>query len=116
MAVKVGINGFGRIGRMAFRAMAEKYGDQIEVVAVNDLVSSKTNAHLLRHDTNYGAFDGTVECKDDALIVNGKTVKVFAHKNPAEIPWGEVGVEIVVESTGVFTDATGDPAKNKPGA
>lgn len=105
MAIKVGINGFGRIGRIAFRAMAEKYGDQIEVVAVNDLVSPKTNAHLLRHDTNYGAFQGVVESTENSLIVNGRTIKVYAQKNPAEIPWAEVGAQIVIESTGVFTDA-----------
>jgi len=116
MAVRVGINGFGRIGRMAFRAMAEQYADQIEVVAINDLVSAETNAHLLRHDTNYGAFPGSVEVSGDTLIVNGKPIKVFALKNPAEIPWGDVGAEIVIESTGVFTDALGDPSKNKPGA
>jgi len=101
---------------MAFRAMAEQYADQIEVVAINDLVSAETNAHLLRHDTNYGAFPGSVEVSGDTLIVNGKLIKVFALKNPAEIPWGDVGAEIVIESTGVFTDALGDPSKNKPGA
>jgi len=101
---------------MAFRAMAEQYADQIEVVAINDLVSAETNAHLLRHDTNYGAFPGSVEVSGDTLIVNGKPIRVFALKNPAEIPWGDVGADIVIESTGVFTDALGDPSKNKPGA
>ncbi|NCO32618.1 MAG: type I glyceraldehyde-3-phosphate dehydrogenase [Armatimonadetes bacterium CG2_30_59_28] len=116
MAVKVGINGFGRIGRIAFRAMAEQYADEIEVVGINDLVSADTNAHLLRHDTNYGGFDGTVEVAGDALVVNGKSIKVFSMKNPADIPWGDIGADIVLESTGVFTNAIGDPEKEKPGA
>jgi glyceraldehyde 3-phosphate dehydrogenase len=105
MPVRVGINGFGRIGRITFRAITERYGDSIEVVAINDLSSPETNAHLLKHDTNYGAFGGTVEVEADGLVVNGKKVRVFAQRNPSEIPWGEVGVDIVIESTGFFTDA-----------
>src|SRR5687767_9532627 len=104
MAVQVGINGFGRIGRITFRAIQERYGDSIEVVALNDLVDSETNAHLLKYDSNYGKFSGAVEVREQELVVNGKPIKVFAEKDPARIPWGDLGVDVVVESTGVFTD------------
>ena len=106
MAVKVGINGFGRIGRITFRAITEKYGDSIDVVAINDLSDPKTNAHLLKHDSNYGAYSGTVEVTDDGFIVNGEPVKVFKERDPANLRWSDVGVDVVVESTGFFTDAT----------
>ena len=106
MAVKIGINGFGRIGRQVFKAIEEKYDGVLEVVAINDLFDAQTNAHLLKYDSNYGRFPGTVEVADGNLVVNGETVRVFAEKDPAKIPWGELGVDIVVESTGVFTDAT----------
>jgi glyceraldehyde 3-phosphate dehydrogenase len=106
MAVKVGINGFGRIGRITFRAITEKYGDTIDVVAINDLSDPKTNAHLLKHDSNYGAFPGTVEVTEHGFIVNGEPVKVFKERDPANLKWSDVGVDIVVESTGFFTDAT----------
>jgi glyceraldehyde 3-phosphate dehydrogenase len=106
MPVRVGINGFGRIGRITFRAITERYGDSIDVVAVNDLSDPKTNAHLLKHDSNYGHFGASVEVAEGGFIVDGKNVKVFAQRNPADIPWGDVGVDIVVESTGFFTDAT----------
>ena len=106
MAVRVGINGFGRIGRITFRAITEHYGDSIEVVAINDLADIKTNAHLLKHDSNYGAFPGSVEAKDDGLVVNGRNVKVFAERDPANLKWGDSGVDVVIESTGFFTDAT----------
>jgi glyceraldehyde 3-phosphate dehydrogenase len=106
MAVKVGINGFGRIGRITFRALTEKYGDSIDVVAINDLSDPKTNAHLLKHDSNYGHYQGTVEVTEDGFIVNGEAVKVFKERDPANLKWGDVGVDVVVESTGFFTDAT----------
>ncbi|HEX8237472.1 MAG TPA: type I glyceraldehyde-3-phosphate dehydrogenase [Abditibacteriaceae bacterium] len=106
MPVKVGINGFGRIGRITFRAITEKYGDSIDVVAINDLSDPKTNAHLLKHDSNYGHFPGTVEVSEDGFIVNGEAVKVFKERDPANLRWGDVGADIVVESTGFFTDAT----------
>jgi glyceraldehyde 3-phosphate dehydrogenase len=106
MAVKVGINGFGRIGRITFRAITEKYGDSIDVVAINDLSDPKTNAHLLKHDSNYGHFPGTVEVSEDGFIVNGESVKVFKERDPANLRWGDAGVDVVVESTGFFTDAT----------
>ncbi len=105
MAIRVGINGFGRIGRITFRALTERYGDSIDVVAVNDLSDPKTNAHLLKHDSNYGHFSKSVEVQEDGFVVDGEKVRVFAERNPAQIPWGDVGVDFVVESTGFFTDA-----------
>src|SRR6266542_2204488 len=104
MAVQVGINGFGRIGRIAFRAMLERYADSIEVVALNDLVDPQTNAHLLKYDSNYGNFSGTVEVGEKEVVVNGKAIRVFAERDPALIPWGDCGVDVVIESSGVFTD------------
>lgn len=101
MATKVGINGFGRIGRNVFRAAFNN--PEVEVVAINDLTDVKTLAHLLKYDTTHGKFEGTVEATEGALIVNGKTVKVFAERNPENLPWAANGVEIVVESTGIFT-------------
>jgi glyceraldehyde 3-phosphate dehydrogenase len=106
MTVKVGINGFGRIGRQAFKAMLDFYPDDIEVVAINDLFDANMNAHLLKYDSNYGAFPGTVEVVGDNLVVNGKELKVLAQRDPAQLPWGDLGVQIVIESTGVFRDAT----------
>ena len=118
MATKIGINGFGRIGRQVLKAIMERYPSELEVVAINDLFDSKTNAHLFKYDSNYGIFPGTVEVEADGndLVINGKTVKVFAEKDPGKLPWGDLGVDIVIESTGIFTDAKGDPAKGKPGA
>ena len=101
MTVKVGINGFGRIGRLAFRRIQELEG--IEVVAVNDLTDPKMLAHLLKYDTTQGRFNGDVEVKDGAFTVNGKDIKVLSNRNPEELPWGELGVEIVLECTGFFT-------------
>jgi len=105
MATRIGINGFGRIGRQVFKAIKERHGAALEVVAINDLVDNKTNAHLLKYDSNYGRYPGTVEAGEGGLIVDGKPVSVFAEKEPAKIPWGQAGVELVVESTGFFTDA-----------
>ena len=104
MTVKVGINGFGRIGRQVLKAILDDYPDDITVVAVNDLFDAETNAHLFRYDSNYGKFPGTVEVKNDHLVVNGQKIKVFAQRDPAQVPWGELGVQIVVESTGIFRD------------
>lgn len=100
MAVKIAINGFGRIGRLVFR-VAEKRSD-VEVVAINDITDAKTLAHLLKYDSVHGKFDGTVEAKDDAIVVNGKEIKISAERDPAALPWGALGVDIAVESTGVF--------------
>ncbi|KPL76009.1 glyceraldehyde-3-phosphate dehydrogenase [Ornatilinea apprima] len=104
MSVKVGINGFGRIGRQVLKAISERYPADLEVVAINDLFDTPTNAHLLKYDTNYGQFPGTVEIDGNDLVVNGKKIKVFAEKDPAALPWKDLGVEIVIESTGVFTN------------
>jgi len=103
MKVKVGINGFGRIGRQVLKAIIENHPDELEVVAFNDIGDLPTMAHLLKYDSNYGRFDGKVEVGSDGLIVNGTTVKAFKETDPANIPWGELGVAIVVESTGIFT-------------
>ena len=107
MAVKVAINGFGRIGRLALRVMAND--PKFDVVAVNDLTDAKTLAHLFKYDTAQGRFNGTIEVKEDAFIVNGKEVKSFAKANPEELPWGELGVDVVLEATGFF--ATKDKAE-----
>jgi glyceraldehyde 3-phosphate dehydrogenase len=103
MPVRVGINGFGRIGRLALRAMRQRYPKDIEVVAINDIADLATNAHLLKHDTNYGQYPGTVEAKDGKLVVDGHPIAVFSEREPSAIPWGTVGAEVVVESTGRFT-------------
>jgi len=104
--VKVGINGFGRIGRQVLKAINEYYRDELEVVAINDLTDPKTNAHLFKYDSNYGRYPGTVEAGEDSIIVDGKPIKVLAERDPGKIPWQDYGVKIVVESTGLFTDAT----------
>ena len=101
MTVKVGINGFGRIGRLAFRRIQDVEG--IEVVAINDLTDAKMLAHLLKYDTTQGRFNGTVEVHEGSFNVNGKEIKVLANRNPEELPWGELGVDIVLECTGFFT-------------
>jgi glyceraldehyde 3-phosphate dehydrogenase len=107
MAVKVGINGFGRIGRLVFRSGFNR--SDVEFIAVNDLpVPTKVLAHLLKYDSNYGALDADVEAKDNALVINGKELKIINQRSPDEIPWGDLGVDVVVESTGVFT--TGEKA------
>ena len=116
MAIKVGINGFGRIGRQVLKAMIERHGSELEVVAINDLTDTKTNEHLFKYDTNYGIFDGTVEARENALVVNGKEIKVFAQRDPAAIDWKSVGAELVVESTGFFTDASKASGHLKGGA
>jgi glyceraldehyde 3-phosphate dehydrogenase len=103
MTVRVGINGFGRIGRQVLKAIRDYYPDTLEVVAFNDIGDLKTMAHLLKYDSNYGRFNATVEVADDALIVDGKPIKAFKETEPGNIPWGDLGVDIVIESTGVFT-------------
>jgi glyceraldehyde 3-phosphate dehydrogenase len=116
MKHKVGINGFGRIGRLLVRAINERHPDELEVVAVNDLFDAPTNAHLFKYDSTYGVYPGTVRSVDGNLEIDGKAIKVLAEKDPGKLPWKDLGVEIVVESTGLFTDAKGDAAKGKPGA
>lgn len=114
MTVKVGINGFGRIGRLAFRRIQEV--DGIEVVAINDLTDNAMLAHLLKYDTTQGRFNGEVELGDNAFIVNGKEVKILSNPNPEELPWGELGVDIVLECTGFFTSKEGAEKHLKGGA
>jgi len=116
MAYKIGINGFGRIGRLVFRAINKHYGDKLEIAAVNDLTDAKTNAHLLKYDSSYGIYPGKVEAAADALIVDGEKTKVIAERDPAKIPWKDLGIEIVLESTGLFTDATKAAAHLQGGA
>ena len=105
MTTRVGINGFGRIGRLVLRATNERYPDKLEIAAVNDLTDAKTNAHLLKYDTTYGAYPGHVEASNGDLVVDGRSIRVFSERDPAQIPWSEMGVDLVVESTGLFTDA-----------
>jgi glyceraldehyde 3-phosphate dehydrogenase len=104
MAVRVGINGFGRIGRQSLKALIERTPD-VEVVAVNDLVDADMNALLFKHDSTYGAYDGTVSAGESSLVIDGKEIKILAEKDPANLPWGDLGVDIVLESTGIFTSA-----------
>ncbi len=110
MTTRIGINGFGRIGRQSLKAILERHGHDLEVIAVNDLTDTKTNAHLLKYDSTYGHFPGEVEATADTLIVNGHNIKVISQRDPAQIPWSDLGVELVIESTGLFTNA--DKAKS----
>ena len=105
MAVNVGINGFGRIGRQVFKAIHDFHPDALQVVAVNDLTDPKTNAHLLKYDSTYGAFPGDIRASDETITVDGQAISVLAQRDPAQIPWRDFGVAIVVESTGLFTSA-----------
>ena len=105
MAVKIGINGFGRIGRQVFKAIHDFHPDTLQIVAVNDLTDPQTNAHLLKYDSNYGPFPGDISASDDAITVNGQSIKVLAQRDPAQSPWKDLGIEIVIESTGLFTVA-----------
>lgn len=111
MAIRVAINGFGRIGRLTFRNLVER-GSEFEVVAINDLTNNKTLATLLKYDSTHGRFDGDVGYDDQNLIVSGKPIRVFEERNPAELPWGDLGVDVVIESTGVFTARK---SSSKPG-
>jgi len=106
VATKIGINGFGRIGRQVFKAITDRYAGTLEVVAINDLVDTDVNANLLKYDSNYGRWHRDIRAEKDALVIDGHTVRVFAERDPGAIPWGSVGAEIVIESTGLFTDAT----------
>lgn len=106
MATKIGINGFGRIGRLTLRAINQYHGGELEVVAVNDLTDTKTDAHLLKWDSAYGRYSGTVEAGENSIVVDGKEIKVLSERNPGDIPWSDYGIDIVIESTGLFTDGT----------
>jgi glyceraldehyde 3-phosphate dehydrogenase (phosphorylating) len=116
MAIRVGINGFGRIGRQVFKAMLERYPSQIEVVGINDITDTETNAHLLRYDSTYGRFPGKVEVAGNDLVVDGRRFKVFAERDPGQIPWGNAGAQVVIESTGLFTDGEKAAAHLRAGA
>ena len=119
MTIKIGINGFGRIGRNVFRALEKQRAEgtaDIEVLAVNDITDNATLAHLLRYDSVLGRFDGTVEVSGDELVVNGKHVKALEERDPANLPWGDLGVDVVIESSGIFTDGESASKHIKAGA
>src|ERR1700752_3645673 len=116
MSVRVAINGFGRIGRNVLRAIAEAGRKDIEVVAINDLAPVETNAHLLRYDTVHGRFPGTVTVKGDSISLGNGAIKVTAHKDPAQLPWQELGVDVALECTGIFTSKDKASAHLKAGA
>jgi glyceraldehyde 3-phosphate dehydrogenase len=116
MTTNIGINGFGRIGRQVLKAILERHSDKLKVVAVNDLFDVKTNAHLLKYDSNYGRFPGQVEVKGESFFINGQEVKSFAHRDPKEIPWKSVGAELIIESTGIFTEGPKAKAHIEAGA
>ena len=116
MVTRIGINGFGRIGRQVVRAILERQSDKIAVAAVNDLTDAKTNAYLFKYDTNYGEFPGSVDTRNGSLVIDGNDVTVFSERNPGSIPWADAGVDLVVESTGIFTDADKASAHIEAGA
>ncbi len=109
MKTKIGINGFGRIGRQVLKAIKKYYGDQFDVVAINDLYAPEDNARLFKYDSNYGIYSGNVEVKDGNLVVDGDVIQVFAERDPGKLPWKKLGVEIVIESTGIFKDTSKTP-------
>jgi glyceraldehyde 3-phosphate dehydrogenase len=116
MSDKIGINGFGRIGRLVFKAISQHYMEKLEIAVVNDLTDAHTNAHLLKYDSTYGIYPGKVESTGDSIVVDGKKTQVLAERDPAKIPWKDYGVEIVIESTGLFTDAAKASAHLQGGA
>ena len=116
MTTRIGINGFGRVGRLTLRAINQNHQDELEVVAINDLTDTRTNAHLLKWDSSYGAYPGEITAGDDSITINGKVIKVLSERDPANIAWRDYGVNIVIESTGQFTDATRAAAHLQGGA
>jgi glyceraldehyde 3-phosphate dehydrogenase len=116
MAPKIGINGFGRIGRLVFRVISQHYADKLEIAVVNDLTDAKTNAHLLKYDSTYGIYPGKIEAQDNAIIVDGRKTKVIAERDPGKIQWKDFGVDVVIESTGLFTEASKAAAHFQGGA
>jgi glyceraldehyde 3-phosphate dehydrogenase len=116
MAINIGINGFGRVGRLTFRAINQSHSQNLQVVAINDLTDTKTNAHLLKWDSTYGPYPGKIEPASDSIIVDGRQIKVLSEREPGNIPWLDYGVNIVIESTGQFTDATRAAEHLKRGA
>jgi glyceraldehyde 3-phosphate dehydrogenase len=105
VTTRIGINGFGRIGRQTLKAIMERHGDTLEVVAINDLAPDETNAHLFKYDSTYGRYAGDVRAGDNEIVIDGRSIKSYSEKDPAALPWGELEVDIVVESTGIFTQA-----------
>ncbi len=116
MSTRIGINGFGRIGRQTLKAILERHPDSLEVVAINDLAPTATNAHLFKYDSTYGRFPGEVTAGEGVITVNGQEIKAFSERDPAALPWMDLGVDIVIESTGIFTDATKAAAHREGGA
>jgi glyceraldehyde 3-phosphate dehydrogenase len=116
VTTRIGINGFGRIGRQTLKAMIERHGDTLDVVAINDLAPTATNAHLFKYDSTYGRFEGEVTSGENTITVDGNEIRAFSEKDPAALPWKDLGVDIVVESTGIFTDATRAAAHRDAGA
>ncbi len=115
MAINIGINGFGRIGRLTLRAIRQYHDQELGVTAINDLTDTATNAQLFKRDTSYGRYNGTVKAKDHSIEVDGREIRVFSEKDPGSIRWGEAGVDIVIESTGIFTDAQKAAAHRQSG-
>ena len=107
MATRIGINGFGRIGKQSLKVIMDNYKGDLEVVAINDLVSTEMNAHLFKYDSNYGRFDGSVEVDGDHLVIDGHRIRVLSERNPEALPWGEMNVDVVLEATGIFRDRAG---------
>jgi glyceraldehyde 3-phosphate dehydrogenase len=116
MSPKIGINGFGRIGRLVFRVISQHYADKLDIAVVNDLTDARTNAHLLKYDSTYGIYPGKVEAAGDAIVVDGRKTKVIAEKDPAKIQWKDFGIDVVIESTGLFTEASKAAAHFQGGA
>ncbi|MGH2416880.1 MAG: type I glyceraldehyde-3-phosphate dehydrogenase [Candidatus Limnocylindria bacterium] len=116
MSTRIGINGFGRIGRQTLKAILERHSDALEVVAINDLADDETNAHLFKYDSTYGRFAGEVRAGESEIVVDGHAIKSYSERDPAALPWGDLGVDIVIESTGIFTDATKAAAHRQAGA
>jgi glyceraldehyde 3-phosphate dehydrogenase (phosphorylating) len=116
VSTRIGINGFGRIGRQTLKAILERHGDALEVAAINDLAPTATNAHLFRYDSTYGRYDGEVTSGEGTITVDGHEIRAFSERDPAALPWGDLGVEIVIESTGIFTDAEKAGAHRAAGA
>lgn len=116
MTTRVAINGFGRIGRQVYKALNDAYGDELEVVAVNDLTDTKTLAHLLKYDSTYGIYDAAIETTDDSITVDGHKFTVYSEREPKNLPWGDLGVSVVIESTGIFRDKESASAHLQAGA
>ncbi|HUF06656.1 MAG TPA: glyceraldehyde 3-phosphate dehydrogenase NAD-binding domain-containing protein, partial [Candidatus Binatia bacterium] len=116
MSTRIGINGFGRIGRQSLKAILERHGETLDVVAINDLAPTATNAHLFKYDSTYGRYEGEVSAGENSITVDGHEIRAFSEREPGALPWKDLGVDIVIESTGIFTDATKAKAHVDAGA